>query len=385
LGLTAEARDAYLQACRAEALAFIRGLIPEADREHPAYRAVLDYPLRAAKGLRPALAIAACRALGGGLTAITPTAAVLELLHNAFLVHDDVEDGSEKRRHEPTLSVQLGVPLAVHAGDTMLSLALGPLLDNMRLLDMGRALRILDLVATTLRRTVEGQALELTWVAANRWEITEAEYVEMVTLKTAWYTFVAPLVSGAIAAESPPELVDRLRAFGLDLGVAFQIRDDTLNLLAAEAETGKERWGDLWEGKRTLVLAAFFASASEDDKGFARNLLARRRPRGTEDPTMRCLERALNGLEAEGALRAADVPRVREAYARERSRDVKTAADVARLRAMLDPSIERASRTAADFARRADDRWTTIRPAMVDSTHRDAIESILEYTIARDR
>ena len=126
MGLTAVARDAYLQACRAEAVAFIRGLIPEADRDHPAYRTVLDYPLRAAKGLRPALAIAACRALGGGLSAITPTAAVLELLHNAFLVHDDVEDGSEKRRHEPTLSMQLGVPLAVHAGDTMLSLALGP-------------------------------------------------------------------------------------------------------------------------------------------------------------------------------------------------------------------------------------------------------------------
>jgi geranylgeranyl diphosphate synthase type II len=374
-----------LQACRAEALGYIRGLIPESDRDHPAYRTVLEYPLRAAKGLRPTLAIASCRALGGGLSAVTPTAAVLELLHNAFLVHDDVEDGSEKRRHEPTLPMQVGIPLAVHAGDTMLALALGPLLENMRLLDMGRALRILDLVATTLRRTVEGQALELTWVAANRWDITKAEYVEMVTLKTAWYTFVAPLVAGAIAADSSPEVVEALRAFGLDLGVAFQIRDDALNLLAPEADTGKERWGDLWEGKRTLILASFFASASDDEKRFARNLLGQRRPTAKEDASVHDLERALHDLEGEGALCNADVERVQQAYVRQRSRAVKTAADVARLRAMLDPSIDDASHVAADFARRAGDRWTTIRASMADSTHRDAIESILEYTIARDR
>jgi geranylgeranyl diphosphate synthase type II len=383
--LSADARDSYLQDCRAAALSFIRGMITEADQDHPAYRTVLDYPLRAAKGLRPALAIAACRALGGGLAAVTPTAAVLELLHNAFLVHDDVEDGSELRRHEPTLSMQVGVPMAVHAGDTMLSLALEPLLDNMRLLDLGRALRILDVVSTMLRRTVEGQGLELAWISANRWDITPAEYIEMVRLKTAWYTFVAPLVCGAIVAQAPSEVIDALRDFGLDLGVAFQIRDDTLNLLAAQSDTGKEPWGDLWEGKRTLILAAFFASASENDRRFARELLGRRRPSAAEDPGDRHLARALGELEAAGSLSAAAARTVREAYARERSRDDKTHADVARLRSMLDSSIEEASRTATDFARRARQRWTTIRASMVDSTHRDVIESILDYAIARGR
>jgi geranylgeranyl diphosphate synthase, type II len=385
LGLTADDRDAYLQACRAEALAFIRGLIPEEHRRHPAYRTVLEYPLRAAKGLRPALAIASCRALGGGLSAVTPTAAVIELLHNAFLVHDDVEDGSEMRRHEPTLSMQLGVPIAVHAGDTMLSLALGPLLDNMRLLDMGRALRILDLVSTMLRRTVEGQGVELTWIAEHRWDITPAEYVEMVTLKTAWYTFVAPLVGGALVADAPSDVCEALKGFGIDLGVAFQIRDDTLNLLGPDSATGKESWGDLWEGKRTLILSAFFATASEDQRRFAKDLLERARPVSVEhDPGALHLDRALLSLASEGVIDTAQVDRVREAFARQRARGFKTGPEIARLRGMLGPAIDEASRVAEDFARRARNRWASIRPSMSDSTHCDLIESILDYTIARE-
>jgi geranylgeranyl pyrophosphate synthase len=100
--LAADERDAYLQECRTAAIDQIAGLIGERDRAHPAYRAVLDYPLREAKGLRPALSIALCRALGGSLAEVLPTASVFELLHNAFLVHDDVEDGAEMRRHVAT-------------------------------------------------------------------------------------------------------------------------------------------------------------------------------------------------------------------------------------------------------------------------------------------
>jgi len=91
--LGAAQRDAYLGECRTAAVRYITDLIATRDRSHPAYRAVLDYPLREAKGLRPALAIAMCRALGGELAEVLPTAAAFELLHNAFLVHDDVEDG----------------------------------------------------------------------------------------------------------------------------------------------------------------------------------------------------------------------------------------------------------------------------------------------------
>jgi geranylgeranyl diphosphate synthase type II len=384
--LSATQRDAYLSECRAAAVGAIEALIGERERRHPAYRAVLDYPLREAKGLRPALAIATCRALGGGFAEMLPTAAALELLHNAFLVHDDVEDGSALRRHAPTLAAKLGVPLAVHAGDTMLSLALGPLLDNMRLLDLGRALRILDLVASVLRRTVEGQALELGWIADHRWDISPDEYVEMVTLKTAWYTFAAPIVAGAIVAEARPALIDELTRFALDLGVAFQIRDDMLDLLAEPAVTGKEHCGDLWEGKRTLILSLFFSGAAPGDAAFARALLDRPRPRVTDpaDPTDTAqLDRAIAAL---GDRIAPDIrDAVRAAFRASGAALYKTSTDVAKLRMLIEAYIHRAGEVAADFASRASQRWASIRPAMEPSVHRDLIESILAFTVARSR
>ena len=87
------------------------------------YRLILDYPLRDGKALRPTLAIATCRALGGDVEAVLPTAATLELYHNAFLVHDDVEDDSMMRRGRPTLHVEHGVPIAVNVGDAMFCLS----------------------------------------------------------------------------------------------------------------------------------------------------------------------------------------------------------------------------------------------------------------------
>jgi geranylgeranyl diphosphate synthase type II len=381
--LTAGQRDAYLGECRAAAVRYITEAIATRDRAHPAYRAVLDYPLREAKGLRPALAIATCRALGGGLAEAVPTAAAFELLHNAFLVHDDVEDGSVLRRHRPTLAVQLGVPLAVHTGDTMLSLALEPLLANMRLLDLGRALRVLDLVAEVLRRTAEGQALELTWIAEQRWDITPDEYVAMVTDKTAWYSFAGPIAAGAIVAEAPAARIDELTRFALDLGVAFQIRDDILNLRATPEATGKESWGDLWEGKRTLILALFFARAAAGDVAFARRALAKLRPGPGGDPAEARLDRALAALGDRVAPDAAAA--LRAAFRDTAFASVKHPDDIAQLRSLIEPEIASAGQIATQFASRASERWASIRPYMGDSIHRDLIESILTFTITRDR
>jgi geranylgeranyl diphosphate synthase type II len=228
--------DAYLRECRALVLDDIARRIPRGSRADAVlYDLMMDYPLRPAKGLRPALCIAACRALGGSLEAVLPTASVLELYHNAFLLHDDVEDGSEKRRDAPTMHRVHGVPIAVNVGDAMLALALGPLLDNMRVLDMGRALRILQVVATMARESAEGQALELDWVRRARWDLTDDDYLAMVDQKTGWYSFVAPLVMGALAAGATDAQIAALEGFGRALGAAFQIQDDVLNLLARES------------------------------------------------------------------------------------------------------------------------------------------------------
>ena len=104
---------------------------------------ILDYPLRGGKALRPTLSIATCLGLGGHLEAVLPTAATLELYHNAFLVHDDIEDESLLRRGRPALHVDHGIPIAINVGDAMMSLSLQPLLDNVERVGLGPALRIL--------------------------------------------------------------------------------------------------------------------------------------------------------------------------------------------------------------------------------------------------
>ena len=191
---------------------------------------------------------------GGDVEAVLPTAATLELYHNAFLVHDDIEDDSLMRRGRPTLHVDHGVPIAVNVGDAMLCLSLKPLLDNVEVVGLGPALRILEAVARMTRESVEGQAVELDWIRQNRCDLDDDDYIDMVVQKTGWYSFIVPMQVGAIAADASNEELEALVGVRHDLSVAFQITDDLLNVRADPEEYGKEIGGDLWEGKRTLIL-----------------------------------------------------------------------------------------------------------------------------------
>src|SRR5450432_1210681 len=104
--------------------------IPHREPRRHLYDLITEHLSRAGKGIRPALCIATCRAFGGTAEQALPSAAALELLHNAFLVHDDIEDGSEYRRGRPTLHLEHGVPLAVNTGDAMNALSLRVLKQN---------------------------------------------------------------------------------------------------------------------------------------------------------------------------------------------------------------------------------------------------------------
>src|SRR5580704_6437168 len=160
----------YMADCRSLVMDELTGMIPRHGPLGPVlYDLVMDYPMREAKALRPALCIATCRALGGSLESVLNSATVIELFHNAFLIHDDVEDGSEKRRTAPTLHRLHGTPVAINVADAMFALTLDPLLDNTRLLDLGRALRILRAVSRMMRESAEGQSLELAWVRNASW------------------------------------------------------------------------------------------------------------------------------------------------------------------------------------------------------------------------
>jgi geranylgeranyl diphosphate synthase type II len=176
------------------------------------------------------------------------------MLHNAFLVHDDVEDESELRRGLPTMHAEHGVPIAVNAGDMLTALSVRVLRENLPALGQPLTWRVYDEFEHMMQESLEGQAMELGWVRDNRCDITDEDYLRMVLKKTCWYSFIHPCRIGALIATNDGIVLDRFNRFGCYLGTAFQIQDDLLNLTGDEHRYGKEIGGDLLEGKRTLML-----------------------------------------------------------------------------------------------------------------------------------
>jgi geranylgeranyl diphosphate synthase type II len=237
------------------------GYLPTREPRSSLYDLVTDYPMRPSKMLRASMCIASCRAHGGSLDQVLDSAVAIELLHNAFMVHDDIEDGSVLRRGRPTLHVEHGVPIALNVGDSLAFLSLGPLIDNATLLGDRVAWSILHEFLDVVTRTVEGQAMELGWTRDQRFDITDRDYLKMVVLKTCWYTTILPCRVGRLVATGSVGEHDLVR-FGTYFGASFQIRDDVLNLDGDLAEYGKEIGGDVTEGKRTMILAHLLRSCS---------------------------------------------------------------------------------------------------------------------------
>lgn len=244
-----------------------------------------EYLDRGGKGLRPALCLATCEAFGGREDDAVPSAAAIELLHTAFLVHDDVEDDSELRRGRPTLHRMVGPGLAVNAGDGLAVVALGALRDNDRLLGRRLAGRVWGEFEFMARQTVEGQARELGWQRDARTDLTPDDYLELVMQKTCWYTTILPLRVGALIGARGPVELERLVRLGFTMGAAFQIRDDVLNLAGAPDVYGKEPLGDLREGKRTLVLIHLLAAAGPADRRVVERYLGLPRSARTDEAT----------------------------------------------------------------------------------------------------
>lgn len=365
----AEARDAVLRE--------LERIVPAATPDQQRLKAlILDYPLRSAKGLRPALCIQTCRALGGREDSVLPTAAVLELYHNAFLIHDDVEDGSLLRRGAPALHQAHGIPVAINVGDAMLALALEPLLANTERVGLGVALRILETVAQMVRESVEGQALELEWIAQQIWDLTEADYVRMVVKKTAWYSFIAPMRIGGLAAGARRDQLAALESVALDLGIAFQVQDDLLNLEEGRDAYGKELAGDLWEGKRTVILLHTLGCLAPADRARAQAILGRPRP----DPAQEARAALLAELEAAGELTAAGRARLVGDGVRPKSE-----ADVAWLRDQIEAcqSMAHARAFAAAHARAAGDKLSKCNDFLPPSPARDFLAALVGYVLER--
>lgn len=247
--------------------------IPQKEPRKYLYDLLTEYPRRPGKGLRPALCIATCCAFGGRMEEAINSAVAIELYHNAFLVHDDLEDGSEYRRGDYTMHVKYGLPIAVNVGDAMNVLTMDPLMRNLSILGPMKTLAVFQEMKHMVRESVEGQAMELGWVRDNVDDLTEADYLRMILKKTCWYTCITPCRVGALIGSKHPVNLEVFNRFGYYMGAAFQIQDDLLNLLSMRKRYGKEIGGDILEGKRTLILIHLLNSVNRKEFSEIVNLL----------------------------------------------------------------------------------------------------------------
>lgn len=202
------------------------------------------------KRVRPLLTVLACQACGGDWRQALPAASAVELIHNFSLVHDDIEDHSDKRRGRATLWTRDGVPQALNTGDALFALAR---LSLHRLQDQRLAPEVVlsiqrDLDQACLGLT-QGQHLDMAF--ETRDHVEPAEYVEMVEGKTA-ALLTAATSTGARVALAPVPQVERLARFGRHLGLAFQMQDDILGIWGDPSVTGKPSGDDLLCRKKTL-------------------------------------------------------------------------------------------------------------------------------------
>jgi geranylgeranyl diphosphate synthase, type II len=244
-----------------------------------AYKLLSDYPTRPGKGIRPAFCLAAAASVGGDYANAVNTGAAIELLHNAFLIKDDVVDQSIYRRGDLTLNRKYGLALAANAGDALKILSMSPLIDNLEVIGVRKSLQVILEIQNMANRSVSGQITELTYVKNNTTDLKPQDYYDLCEDKTCWYTTITPCRTGLIIGSdsATPQQLDSFTRFALNIGLAFQITDDTLNLSASEKVYGKEINGDIVEGKRTLMLIHLLNSCDAAELKRTRSILKKAR------------------------------------------------------------------------------------------------------------
>ncbi|MDR1964299.1 MAG: polyprenyl synthetase family protein [Planctomycetaceae bacterium] len=217
------------------------------------------------KRLRPVLLFLAGRATGFSNGKHVQTAAAIEFVHTASLIHDDILDGASIRRHCATVNVRWNAQVGVLAGDLLLTKAL-------ELLALNGELHGFCRLAEACRKTCEGELRQLGTV--DRFEMTPDEYYEMIAGKT------APLLAcsaelGAYYSGADNETAERFRLFGHKLGLAFQIVDDVLDLIGETNTAGKTLRTDLMNRKPTLPLIFYLRAAESADRTETLNRICR--------------------------------------------------------------------------------------------------------------
>ena len=234
------------------------------DSDVPLVRQVAEYIVAGGgKRLRPALLLLAAGAVGYRGEARFELAAVVEFIHTATLLHDDVVDESQLRRGRSTANAAFGNAASVLVGDFLYSRAFQMMvgLDSMR---------VMQVLANATNTIAEGEVLQL--MNCHDPEVDEARYLDVVRRKTA-KLFEAAARLGGVLGGVPPAQEEGLAAYGMHLGTAFQVIDDVLDYSGEAQETGKTLGDDLAEGKPTLPLIRAMQAANPEDGAVVRRAI----------------------------------------------------------------------------------------------------------------
>ena len=236
------------------------------------------------KRLRPQLTVMAARAAGYGGELHIQLAAVVEFIHTATLLHDDVVDSSDLRRGEKTANALFGNEAAVLVGDFLYSRAFEMMVGV-------NSMRVMDILSKTTNVIAEGEVMQL--LNIHDADTTEARYLDVIHSKTA-KLFEAATQLGAVLAGLPAEQEQALAAYGMHLGTAFQLIDDVLDYSASAEDMGKNVGDDLAEGKPTLPLIHVMNTGTPEQAALVRGAI--------ESGGLDRLDAVLVAIESTGAL-----------------------------------------------------------------------------------
>ncbi len=218
------------------------------------------------KRFRPTFCLLTYSAICGVYGKVISGAAAIEIIHNFSLIHDDIEDMDEERRHKPTVWKLWGIPQAINVGDGMHVLAnLAALkLKEVDVTD-SKIVDILEILNNTIIKLCEGQYLDMSF--ENKIDITIDMYVEMIKRKTAALIGASTKIGATLATEDE-EVVEHFKQFGEKIGVAFQIVDDIIGIWEKTEQTGKPKASDIKNKKKTLPILYAFKKASKSEREF---------------------------------------------------------------------------------------------------------------------
>lgn len=237
--------------------------IPYPAEPRQLYEPIAYHMALGGKRIRPVLALMACDAMGGDSNAAIDAAVGIEMFHNFTLLHDDVMDNADVRRGKVTVHRRWNDNTAILSGDTMLTIAT-------QYIARTANWQVMDLFNKTAIEIYEGQQWDMDYEVRN--DVTVDEYINMIRLKTSVLLGCA-LKTGALIANADGKQADLLYEAGVNMGLAFQLRDDVLDVWGDPATFGKEIGGDIMNNKKTFLLINAMNLAKGDDADELRHWL----------------------------------------------------------------------------------------------------------------